>query len=797
MTSIQNEPEARPAGALLRLWAYELRPRLISALRRPWTVGYFLVFAVIAFGGVDLGLGIARLRLDNPALGAFSPASLGDWIVLAANSAAFWTGLMLAASTAVVSSLVVYEWNIAPRRIEVDGEATFQFLTVDEAKCFREFLAMSGWIALLFTALWLAFNYADMAAAGMAGGSIARYSAGLALGAVLFLPAVRAAFLLLARMRAAFNEEDQRDAGRPPSLQAAIRQNLAGFILFAFVFLSAWILMQIGAVVPIAAIYLVLLIVYSAFKMLVYFTTLTRWAILVLTLVWLIYSGAITAALGLWSGPATYADTAYFNLQFPGFDADGRDFYAEPANLSAVNHYALSPAAATAAETRPSQEAGQTPSARFEAWADAYRAQHGQRPVLVIIATSGGAYRAGFWTGLVLDRFLDEAARPDAPLAGLAGSIRLITGASGGMVGASYFATRPADDPAWRSIARLEQDVLCAQMTDEALAALAPGVCPGALEEPYRLYPTRIPAPRQTLSAVAQHTLQHDLPSIFWGGRTQIDRGKVLEGQWLHLHKPVAFLGQEAFRPSMIFSPMIVETGQQLLISDLNLSGLEPVRRGEAVELFSHFPGTRDTLAIRTAVRMQATFPYITPAVSLPATGSYRVVDAGYYDNYGIVTAAAVLGDPDVMRILQTEFAAVLVLEVRAFPDTLEKTRSENDMAFDWLTTPLEAVLSARGNSMNFRNREVLRALQERYAAPTGHNPFSGVRGPVPIPVHRLVFTNCTETQSLNWFVPRDELEEMRASADAEWERNRTSLERIWLRVPQAKAEWGEGSRCP
>jgi hypothetical protein len=398
----------------------------------------------------------------------------------------------------------------------------------------------------------------------------------------------------------------------------------------------------------------------------------------------------------------------------------------------------------------------------------------------------------------VLDRFLEEAARPDSPFADLPESIRLITGASGGMVGASYFATRPADQPEWRIITRLEQDILCAQMTDEELAKREPGVCPGAKDDPYRIYPTRIPAPRQTLSAVAQHTLQHDLPSIFWGGRTEVDRGKVLEGQWLHLNKPIAFLGEEAFRPAMVFSPMIVESGQQLLISDMNLSGIEPVVNGEAVELLSHFRGVRDTLAIRTAVRMQATFPYISPAVSLPTTESNRVVDAGYYDNYGLVTATAVLGGEEVMRAVQTDYAAVLVIEVRAFPDTLEKTRSENDMAFDWVTTPLEAILSARGNSMNFRNRQVLRELKERYRGETGFNAGDGGRGPMKIPVHRLVFTNCTETDSLNWFVPREELEQMRKSAKAEWERNSKHLKNIWQRDPAAAADpiWGEGSLC-
>ena len=38
---------------------------------------------------------------------------------------------------------------------------------------------------------------------------------------------------------------------------------------------------------------------------------------------------------------------------------------------------------------------------------------------------------------------------------------------------------------------------------------------------------------------------------------------------------------------------------------------------------------------------MNASFPYISPAVSLPVDPPRRVVDAGYYDNYGVNLAAA------------------------------------------------------------------------------------------------------------------------------------------------------------
>ena len=434
---------------------------------------------------------------------------------------------------------------------------------------------------------------------------------------------------------------------------------------------------------------------------------------------------------------------------------------------------------------------GTKPDERLEAWADDYIAKNDKKPVLVVISTSGGAYRAGFWTGIVLDHFMDSAASsPGSAFADLPESIRLMTGASGGMVGASYFATRPAGAAGWRSMDQLEQDILCSQKTDANIRAHKPEACASTLDEPYRLYTSEIPLPRQTLPAVAQHTLENDLPSILWGGWTAIDRGKVLEGQWLQLRKPVSFLGDELFRPSMIFSPMIVESGKQLLISDLDLSSLAAVEHREAVELFAHFPGVRETFNNRTAVRMQATFPYISPAVSLPTKRPNNVVDAGYYDNYGVMTAVQLLLDDSVAEVVRRKFAAIVLVEVRAFPDELETGPPKGSSAFSWALTPLSAVLSPRGNSMNYRNRQSFRALQHLYKT-ADVEP-----GLETFPVHCLVFTNCTKDESLNWFVPTKELAEMRTSVREGWARNLANLIKIWDRTANIDPISGNGSNC-
>ena len=61
-----------------------------------------------------------------------------------------------------------------------------------------------------------------------------------------------------------------------------------------------------------------------------------------------------------------------------------------------------------------------------------------------------------------------------------------------------------------------------------------------------------------------------------------------------------------------------------------------------AVELFRLFgEECRNSLKLATAVRMNATFPYVTSSITLPVDPPRHVVDAGYYDNYGVNLAAA------------------------------------------------------------------------------------------------------------------------------------------------------------
>lgn len=556
---------------------------------------------------------------------------------------------------------------------------------------------------------------------------------------------------------------DLRQMSRQTGLKLALVLPMWLVILIAFF---------VGNLIPAVALLSLILFLFLSFKL-----------IWVLPLPWrsglfgcLVVLSLVAPLIGLMPEKTGHD---VFKHAFDGIrDVSGDDHYDNALNLDAV-----------LTEPRDCDLEG---SARSIALRDTLEAWHTRqvrltgnpRPKLVFVATSGGAYRASYWTTLVLDRLIQENVNPD--LAGIADSVRLITGASGGMVGAAYFAALATENATMASQAGITQalsrDILISQFADPS-------------RQRPEFYPTRYPVPRDSLSGVAQHLLQQDLKSIFTFGLEPHDRGKVLENHWRELAVPMSAFAEgerEGWRPSLIFAPMIVETGQQLLISNLDLTILPAVRFNEAVDMFQWFPCARDSFRVGTAVRMNATFPLISPAVSLPTSPKRRVVDAGYYDNYGVSLLNALLSQSSAECVdrgsasktdaigpfclrewVRERTSGILLLEIRAFGlgtegelgDACEPVPvGSADSALAFLTSPVEAVLAARSRAMVFQNEQGRRRI--------------GQMDP-DLRVNRVVFAHCGGG-SMNWILPPDEFEAMEAALDIQWDENRARLIEAW-----------------
>jgi hypothetical protein len=292
--------------------------------------------------------------------------------------------------------------------------------------------------------------------------------------------------------------------------------------------------------------------------------------------------------------------------------------------------------------------------------------------------------------------------------------------------------------------------------------------------------------------------------------------------------------------PSLVFSPMLVEDGRRLLISNLDLDDLTTIdgddllseSRSEivesiesetlqkllprdslefrkinaisAVEFFRLFPQARDTFQVVTAVRMNATFPVVTPAGVLPTDSPRQVVDAGYYDNYGVDLASALIFAHREWIAQNT--AGVLLVQIRAFRNekqlkvldqpilseglvnTASNVTSILARGFRWLTSPVTGLAEARQAVMHYRNDGQVDVLDHYFRDRVKSDPDF---------FKTVVFTCDTEIKStdeqqvetLNWHLSDEEM--------AQIKKNMTSRDQNQIRLKKMTAWWRQRGNAP
>lgn len=247
------------------------------------------------------------------------------------------------------------------------------------------------------------------------------------------------------------------------------------------------------------------------------------------------------------------------------------------------------------------------------------------KPLMYVITTSGGGNRSATYTMNVLQH-LDSMTHGE-----LMNRTVLITGASGGMLGATYFRelcrARAAGKPINVQDKMYQNDIsndllnpLFTSFVARDLAAPAQRFKVG----PYEYIKDRGYAFEQKLNANTRGMLNKSLKD------------------WYEDEK-------NARIPLMLFNSVVTRDGRKMVISTQPISFLmRPAYDSshmedadpDAVDYQALF-AKQDPLNLRmlTALRMNATFPYVLPNVWLPSDPVVDVMDAGLRDNYGQETA--------------------------------------------------------------------------------------------------------------------------------------------------------------
>jgi hypothetical protein len=147
------------------------------------------------------------------------------------------------------------------------------------------------------------------------------------------------------------------------------------------------------------------------------------------------------------------------------------------------------------------------------------------------------------------------------------------------------------------------------------------------------------------------------------------------------------------------------------------------------------------------------------------------VLDAGYFDDYGISIALAYLDQKDVLDWIDANTSGVVLVQINAFPRGGQSAPSAAKGARDcslpvesgfgsWfgkavepISSPLSGLFSSREASMTFRNDQEIETLKRVFDEK--HIPFD-----------RVVFVNSARA-SFSWYLPKRDLDCMRDELNA------------------------------
>ncbi|MEI6947963.1 hypothetical protein V9K67_12270 [Paraflavisolibacter sp. H34] len=272
-----------------------------------------------------------------------------------------------------------------------------------------------------------------------------------------------------------------------------------------------------------------------------------------------------------------------------------------------------------------------------------------EKPLMVLICTSGGGNRSATFTMNVL-QYLDSATRGQ-----LFSQTFLVTGASGGMIGATYF----------RELYRQKVHGTPINLHD---SRYIDHVSEDLLNPTFSSFVTRdIFSPPQYFT-VGPYRYIKDRAFSFerelnsnTGGILNNQLKDYIQDEW------------EAKIPLAVFHSVITRDAKKLYISSQPLrfmmqpaqdTAVALTNEPDAIDYVSFFSRQNPyNLRMLTVMRMNATFPIVLPSVWLPTKPVVDAMDGGLRDNYGVETGLRFLSS--MRSWISQNTRGVLLLQIR------------------------------------------------------------------------------------------------------------------------------------
>ena len=309
-----------------------------------------------------------------------------------------------------------------------------------------------------------------------------------------------------------------------------------------------------------------------------------------------------------------------------------------------------------------------------------------QKPKLILFNVSGGGSRASMWAFRIM-QYLDSISEGQT-----SEQIHLITGSSGGMIGAAYF----------RELLNKRKEDINFNLHhtkynyDLGKDLLNPIVFSLAINDFF----------------IRFQKFEYE-GKAYWKDRGYAFEQRLNKNTNRLLDHPMsAYLKKElkSELPLMILSPAIINDGKILLTANHPLSFMcqdktaYGISMNENVE-YSRLLSGKKPLNTRflSALRMSATFPYIMPTIELPTEPTLEIIDAGMRDNYGIKTSLRYLFQ--FKDWVNENTSGVVVIQVRYGKQQAQiKAKGNSNSLFQNLTSPFGSIYGNLFNIQDYNN---------------------------------------------------------------------------------------------
>ena len=367
--------------------------------------------------------------------------------------------------------------------------------------------------------------------------------------------------------------------------------------------------------------------------------------------------------------------------------------------------------------------------------------QSSSKPILFLVNTSGGGNRSATFTMSILQR-LDSLSGGQ-----LMRKTFLISGASGGMLGAAYFRALSRLRDAGNPSIHLQDAKYVDDISGDLLNTLFSSFVARDLASPVQKF------------KVGDYEYVKDRGYAFEQKLNANTRG-LLNRQLKDL-APDEAAGRI---PLMLFNPVITRDSRAMIISTQPVSFLMrprydsskiPVMDPDAIDFGALFT-RQDPMNLRllTALRMNATFPYVLPNVWLPTNPVIDVMDAGFRDNFGEMNAIRFLNA--FREWVQENTSGVVLLQIRDRKAGGWENPFESGDITEVITKPI-LLLQDNWYKMQEYNQNDLLSLAQ-----------SGMG----FPFHKLVFQYVPKTEdagaALNFHLTKQEKLNITGSLDNE-----------------------------